>query len=63
MYSSCTWEPMGGTADPRAAGLAGARADVVLKILKMASDSDYTLFLKRKVVEWYQAASKSGLRS
>ena len=50
---------MGGTADPRAAGLAEAHAEVVLKVLKMAPGSEYTGFLKRKLVEWYQAAQKS----
>ena len=50
---------LGGTAvprdDPRAAGFAEAHADVVHKVLKLAQDSDYTGFLKHKLVEWYQA--------
>ena len=47
-----------GTADPCAAGIAEAHADVVFKDLKLASDSDYTGFRKRKHVEWYPAVQK-----
>ena len=36
----------GGTANPRAAGLGEARADVVLQVLKLVTDSNYTDLLK-----------------
>ena len=49
----------GGTANPRAAGLGEAHADVVLQVLKLATDLNYTDFLERKLVEWYQAEQKS----
>ena len=49
----------GGTSDTRAASLGEAHADVVLKVLKLATDAAYTDFLDRKLVEWYAAAPKS----
>ena len=50
---------IGGTADSRASGLGEAHADVVLKVLKLATDAAYTDFLQRKLVEWYAAAPTS----
>ena len=50
---------IGGTSDTRAASLGEAHADVVLKVLKLATDAAYTDFLDRKLVEWYAAAPKS----
>ena len=50
---------MGGPINPRCTGFAEANTDVVLKGLKFLPDSDYTGYLKRKLVEWYQAAPKS----
>ena len=44
---------LGGTADSRAAGIGEAHADVVLQVLELATDSNYSYFLKRKIVEWY----------
>ena len=38
-----------GTDDTRAAGLGEAHVDVVLKVLKLATDVAYTDFLKRKL--------------
>ena len=35
-------------------------ADVVLKVLKLATDAAYTDFLEGKLVEWCAAAPKSG---
>ena len=51
---------IGGAANPRrrAAGLGEAHANVVHQVLKLATGSNYTDFLKRKLVEWYQAALK-----
>ena len=44
------WEPVGGAgADTRAAGLGEAHADVVLKVLKLATNAAYTDFLKRNL--------------
>ena len=42
-----------GSSDTRAAGLAEAHADVVLKYPKLGFDADYTAYLQRKLVEWY----------
>ena len=50
---------IGGTSDTRAAGHGEAHADVVLKVLKLATDAAYTNFLERKLVEWYAATPKS----
>ena len=47
-----------GTANTRVAGLGETHADVVLQVLKLATDSAYTDFLKRKLVDWNQAAPK-----
>ena len=52
-----------GSGDTRAAGLAEAHADVVVKYLKLVSDADYTAYLQRKLVEWYAAAPKSDRRA
>ena len=51
----------GWTTDPRAAGLGEAHAYVVLQVLKLVTNLNYTGtdFLKTKLVEWYQAALKS----
>ena len=50
---------IGGTADTRAGGLGEAHADVVLMVMKLATDASYTNFLKCKFMEWYAAAPKS----
>ena len=50
---------IGWAADTRASGLGEAHADVVLKVLKLATDAAYTDFLQRKLVEWYAAAPTS----
>ena len=50
---------IGRTSDTRAANLGEAHADVVLKVLKLETNADYTDFLDRKLVEWYAAAPKS----
>ena len=47
-----------GTADPRAADLGEPHANVVLQVLKLETDSNYTYFLMSKLVEWYQDAPK-----
>ena len=52
-----------GASDTRAAGLAEAHADAVLKYLNLVSDTDFTAFLKRKLVEWYAAAPKNDCRA
>ena len=50
-----------GASDRRADGLAEAHADSVLKYLNLVSYTDFTAFLKRKLVEWYATASKNDL--
>ena len=52
-----------GAGDTRVAGLAEAHADAVLKYLNLVSDTDFTAFLKRKLVEWYAAAPKNDRRA
>ena len=51
----------------RANGLAEARADAVhnlnLKYLNLVPDTDFTAFLKCKLVEWYAAAPKNDSRA
>ena len=47
----------------RADGLAEAHADAVLKYLNLVPDTDFTAFLKRKLVEWYAAAQKNDSRA
>ena len=49
---------IGRTADTRASGLGEAHADVVLKVLKLATEAAYNAF-QRKVVEWYAATPTS----
>ena len=49
--------------DTRAAGLAEAHADAVLKYLNLVSNTDFTAFLKRKLVEWYAAVPKNDSRA
>ena len=34
-------------------------AEAVLKYLNLASDAEFTAYLKRKLVEWYAAAPKN----
>ena len=41
-----------GAGDTRAACLAEAHANAVLKYPNLVSDTDFTAFLKRKLVEW-----------
>ena len=48
-----------GTTDPRAAILGEEQADIVLPVLKLATESAYTDFLKHKLVDWYEASPKS----
>ena len=48
----------GGTADLGCTGLHEAYADVVLQVLKLATDLNYTNFLKCKL-DWCQEALKS----
>ena len=43
----------------RTNGLAKAHADAVLKYLNLVPYTDFTVFLKRKLVEWYAAAPKN----
>ena len=50
---------IGGTANTRARGLGEVHTDIVLKVLKSATDAAYNDFLERKLVEWYAAAPKS----
>ena len=51
-----------GAGDTRAACLAEAHANAVLKYPNLVSDTDFTAFLKRKLVEWYAAAQKNDRR-
>ena len=54
---------IGGTADTCAGGLGEAHADIVLQVLKLATDEAYIDFLKRKLVELDAAAPKSDLHA
>ena len=38
---------------------ADANAEAVLKYLNLVSDTEFTAYLKRKLVEWYAAAPKN----
>ena len=53
----------GDTRARREAGLAEAHADAVLNYLNLVPDTDFTAFLKRKLVEWYAAAQKNDSRA
>ena len=50
---------IGGSADTRATGLAEAHAEVIVGVLKKADDAQYSEYIKRKLVEWYDLAPKS----
>ena len=50
---------IGGAADTLAAGLAEAHAEVIVGVLKKADDVQYSVYIKRKLVEWYDLAPKS----
>ena len=52
-----------GAGDRRANGLAEAQADAVLKHLNLVSNTDFTAFLKRKLLEWYAAAPMNDRRA
>ena len=47
----------------RANGLPEAHADAVLEYLNLVPDTDFTAFLKCKLVEWYAAARKNDFRA
>ena len=55
----CSYPVHRRTSDTSAAGLGEAHADVVLKVLKLATDAAYTDSFQRKLLEWYAAAPKS----
>ena len=52
-----------GAGNTRTAGLAEAHADAVLKYPNLVSNTDFTAFLKCKLVEWYAAAPKNDSRA
>ena len=49
----------GWAADTRAASLAEAHAEVIVGVLKKVDDAQYSEYIKRKLVEWYDLAPKS----
>ena len=49
---------IGGAVYTRAAGLAEAHAEVIVWVLKKVDDAEYSLYIKHKLVEWYNLAQE-----